>query len=1339
MKMKRHTIRIATFLCALWLALAAEAQERIAFDALTTEHGLSRSNVKDIVQDGKGFVWIGTGGGLNRYDGQSITVYRYDPSDSTTISDDAIRSMAVDRAGNLWVGTGYGGLNLYQHSQDNFVRFTYNEADPSAGLTANEIDHVMEDRDGFIWLSTTNGITRYQPSSGKFLQIWERPNNPHALPNRYVKHIFQRANGELWAAHDRGISKMTPIGADSVLFENYRYEEGRAGWLPSQYCKRILEDAQGQLWVASDGGVSRFEQGQNRFVTYSHQPADPRSLSNNYVKTMALDGRGRIWVGADAGVSIFDPALDGFLQYRHDVNDHKSLSNDYVKGIYCDQTGTMWVGTDAGVNIYDPAKYPFTLYQHENGNPNSLSSGCVYAIHEDADGWVWLGTTRGLNKLHRPTNRMKAYQYRPDQPGGLPSDIVKCVFRDSQGILWVGTDNGLCRLVKENPDGTATFKRYGHEPGNPNSLSNNSIVSVMEDRKGRLWIGTFGNGLNRYSREDDAFQQMNKDNSIDGINLWDSQVQFLLLDSRNTLWLGTAELDTLNFSAGLMGNFSKSKQYNEMRQNTRAYSICETRNGLIWLGTGNGLIKYDPRDASLVNFTIADGLPSNTIQAVVEDHSGVLWISTDKGISRFDYANRKSHNFDHNDGLQGPEFNNMAVFRNGKGEIYFGGLRGLNVFQPEALRLNERVPEVYITGLYIKNKPITPHNSPLLDRHIMETPVLELPYDENFIKLEFVALNFRNAHKNQYAYRMKGLQEEWVYTSAQRRDATFTSMRPGTYVFQVKASNNDGLWNEEGATLTIIIHPPWWETLWARGIFLSAFLLGIYAFFRVRTNMLEAQKRELKRLVDERTEELTQANATLQERQEEIIVQNEELQQQAEEIAAQRDRIEEQHQALEASYNDIRIVSEVGKDITGSLSLERIFDEVYKDVNMLMSAPTFGIGVFNELKSALDFIEIDGDGQELGYSQDGLDAKQLLSVKCFETGKSIVINEFSKEFPDYVRDPNSQMPINESVVYLPLVSKGKRMGVITVQSRKQQAYQQRHITILEMLASYAATALDNSDAYEVIKNKNRLITDSIRYAQTIQQAILPMRERLDEAFREHFVIYRPKDIVSGDFYWHLSLVDPETHLRKQYLACVDCTGHGVPGAFMSMIGTRILNEVVFEKGLRVPAEILELIDQSVRVALRQEGVEAPQEREGSAVNDGMDMSLCVIEPMGLGKSKITFAGAKSSIFYTKDQVLYRMQGDKRSIGGLQLRTSPFQNFEVMLGEGDCLYLSTDGIMDQHGPPDSKKFGRAYFMEILQRHVLQPMALQGELLEQALDAHQQSVEQRDDITVLGIRL
>ncbi len=444
-------------------------------------------------------------------------------------------------------------------------------------------------------------------------------------------------------------------------------------------------------------------------------------------------------------------------------------------------------------------------------------------------------------------------------------------------------------------------------------------------------------------------------------------------------------------------------------------------------------------------------------------------------------------------------------------------------------------------------------------------------------------------------------------------------------------------------------------------------------------------------------------------------------------------RIRRQKEELEKAYQNIQTISDIGKEITATLDFETLVQTVHASVDSLIDATVFGVGITNSTVNKIEFKSYIEKGETQSYFYESLDDDHKFSVWCLKNQQSVVINDLETEYMKYIpKDKfefSSEMP--RSIIYLPLIIENEAIGVITVQSFKRNAYKVIDTTILQTLASYVSIALDNSNAYEVIKDKNKNITNSIRYAQTIQEAILPSPSVMDRYLTEHFIIYRPKDIVSGDFYWFSHVPAEVTGgSEKLFIAAVDCTGHGVPGAFMSMIGSTLLDEIIEQKKIYDTANILEMLNEAVKEALKQE----------SKVNDdGMDVGLCLLEREGQGV-KVTFTGAKRPLYYfDKDEnKVFVVKGDTKSIGGIQRKKRDFTKQTLHLKSGDILYLSSDGMVDQSNL-EKEKFGTKRLIELLEETALMHLPEQERAIEQALDTHQGEAEQRDDILLMGIQV
>ena len=528
-------------------------------------------------------------------------------------------------------------------------------------------------------------------------------------------------------------------------------------------------------------------------------------------------------------------------------------------------------------------------------------------------------------------------------------------------------------------------------------------------------------------------------------------------------------------------------------------------------------------------------------------------------------------------------------------------------------------------------------------------------------------------------------------------------------------------------------------------------LIGIiilFAFFqKQKANKLLSQQNER---ITKQKDQITLQNQSLEVQKQEILVQNEELEQQQEEILSQRDYIEkknseleeqatilvEKNNEIEESYQNLNTLSDIGREITASLDIEAISQTLYEKVNQLMPAEAFGIGVYEPAEKRIKFKGFIEKGKVLPDHSDYVANKNHFSVQCIGKQEIVLINDFEKEYPEkFANYEITEGEIAQSLIYLPLSVENRPIGVITVQSFETNVYDDKKVALLSSLASYAAIAIDNASAYDTIQNKNRNITDSIRYAQTIQQAVLPSNEKMSQYLADYFVLFRPKDIVSGDFYW-FSHMDNYT-----FIATVDCTGHGVPGAFMSMIGHSILNEIVNEKKIFDPSEVLEQLNNQIRKALKQE--RQSQGENDRANDDGMDVAFCRLERKE-NHTEVAFTGAKRPLIYTipndsNGKKAFYLRGDNKTIGGVRNKLDKnFETQSIDLPKGAMIYLTTDGYVDQNNNKQ-EKFGTPKLLRLLQEiSDLKPYQ-QKEKMEHDLDLHQRGEEQRDDISMIGIRI
>lgn len=851
-------------------AVSAAGEGNLKFHRLSLEQGLSQSTVNAIVQDSQGFMWFGTQDGLNRYDGYAFKIYRHNPADSTSLSDNFIWRLFVDSRGALWIGTQDGGLNRYHPETDRFSAFRHDPENPSGPLS-NNISVIYEDRSGALWIGAWGGgLSRMDSSAKEFIHYRHDPADSSSLIFPNLGAVLEDSFGDLWVGTWNGLARMKKEDRAGKIFTRYYSNSKDPHALPYEKIWSLLEDPTrpGDILIGTyGGGVCKFERETGYFTRPQFEQKNPDIAGGSLITGMLEDNAGLLWIGAyDGGIKIFDPAKNSILQYRNHPHNPVSLSSDEVLCLYRDRAGAIWVGTGSGIAFHDQRGEKFFHYRYIPNNPQSISHNKVRAIYEDSEGGLWVGTKGGGLNYRKPgSTRFIHYLHNPADPYSISEDRVTCILERKNGEIWAGTeDGGLNRLDRA----AGKFFRYRRQENRPASLSNNSIMSLLEDRAGNFWIGTSGGGLNRYNPSGNSFIQYPSDpenpNSLSGSHVWS-----LFEDRRGYLWIGTwgRGLNRLDPRNNRIVHYLYSLADSTSLNNNTVWSLAEDSRGNLWVGTwGGGLNLYDREKDKFYHITEQDGLPNNAVYGILADSSGCLWISTNKGIARLCWASDSGEggfsgnpaelkrglvikNFDISDGLQSNEFNQGAYCKGKSGMMYFGGINGLNAFYPGSIRENSFLPPLVITAFKVFEKPVSPYQA------IVTGEPLTFPYNENYFSFEYAALDFTAPGKNRYAYMLEGLDENWVFTGT-RRFVSYTHLEPGEYVFRVKGTNSDGLWNEEGLSLRLIITPPYWATWWFRLLALAMVSLLVYSLYRYRLNRLLEMERLRTRLAADLHDEI---------------------------------------------------------------------------------------------------------------------------------------------------------------------------------------------------------------------------------------------------------------------------------------------------------------------------------------------------------------------------------------------------------------------------------------------------------------------------------------------------
>ena len=881
----------------LWLLLCistASAQlSPLRFSQLTTRQGLSQSLVHCLIKDNKGLMWFGTQDGLNKYDGDNFTVYRHTAADSNSLTNNNIEAIIQAKSnGNLWIGTNGGGLNLYNRKTNSFKRYLSNVPESSS------IFSLLETNDSDIWLGCYSALIRYNIRTQKVTVYKNKPSDPSSISCNLVYSLFQDSEGNVWAGTNNGLNR---YDYQTNKFSHYFNEVNNPKSISSNVVRRIIEDKNQNLWIGTkSGGLNKFDPGTNTFTRFVNDYKNPNSLSNNTIFALAASADNKIWVGTENGLNVLDPAAGIFSVCKNDPSDISTLSNNSINSIYIDDKETVWVGTYAGgVNIHQKNFSSFEIYKPNFSKPNSLNGNIVTSFAEDAKGNVWIGTDgEGLNFFDRKTNKFYHYKHQLGNTNSLSNDAVLALTMDKSNKLWIASYEGGIDVL--DPE-TKNFTHFS--TGNKaDQLSSLSVFALLEDSKGDIWIGNNALGINIYNKSAKKF--IKYINSVSDHNsLSNNDIRVIYEDKGGHIWIGT-EAGGLNLYRPASGTFKRfNSQNSDLSSNSISSVFVDSKENL-WVGTLGGLNLLNRKTDKFKTISDPSGTLDGNINSIQEDKQGNLWIGTNKGLCKYDHLKNSFKTYDIYNGLQGFEFFRGAKLTARNGDMFFGGINGFNVFNPLTLKENKAIPPVVLTDFLLFNKEvdIRSENSPLKE-HISEAREIELTSDQSIFSFQFAALNFLFPEKNQYAYKMEGFEKEWNYVG-NKNTATYTNLDPGQYTFRVKASNNDGLWNESGTSIIVTIKPPVWKTWWIRSIMVLVLCAMVYFLIKRRLSNIARQKHDLEEQVVQRTREVVEQANKLKTQSENLQLLNDEMHNQSEELETQSERMLAQAEHLKV-LNDM--------------------------------------------------------------------------------------------------------------------------------------------------------------------------------------------------------------------------------------------------------------------------------------------------------------------------------------------------------------------------------------------------------------------------------------------------
>ncbi len=843
------SVALAAVLAGPGTAGAGQPTRGIVFRHLSVSDGLSDSRVHSLWQDLRGFLWIGTVDGLNRYDGVGFRVFRHRPDDPTSLGPGLPRAIIEDKDGQLWIALLGGGLSRYDPRSESFTHLRHDPADPKS-LSTDLAETLARDEDGSIWVGTVGGgLNRVDPRTGEVTRYRHEPAHPESLAGDTIAAIVRDRSGVLWVGtSDGGLERLVPGPSGSSRFEHFRHDPKDVKSLSSDRVTSLHETADGSLWIGTwDGGLNRLDPGRTAFTRYA---VEGRRSGGDRVHDVLQDHTGAIWIATwGGGVRRLHPATGRFEQFLPDAADPESLGHPNVNCMIQDRNGLLWIGTvGGGLNVVDLEAKPFTRYTVTGERPGGLSGKDIRSVIVERNGSIWASAAgEGLNHIDRDAGGVTRYRHDSADPNSLADDNVWALLQDRDGTVWVGTFGG--GLDRFDP-ATGRFVHHRHRPGDPDSLSNDTVYAIHEDAAGRLWVATW-DGLNLMDRRTGRFRVYRSPRAEQ------QHALFIEEDPSGALWLGMSQkLVRFDPGTGAFDVVIGDASHPDRPGVGLIWCLRRDRAGRTWLGTSLGLVELvfsgpgvAPRIRSIAP---RPGLPEAAV-ASIEEADGELWLGTTQGLVRFDPEHETATRYDTTDGLADQNFN-LATFRTPDGELFFAATGGLTSFRPERIRGDPNPPRVVFTGLQLSHRPVTVGADSILTQSVSMTDDIELPHDAPVLTLDFAALSFRAPQRNRFRYRLEGFDREWHETGSGENSATYTSLPPGRYRFRVLGSNSDGAWNEEGASLAIRVRPPWWGTWWFR---LLAGLVAaglLFAAHRRRVASVEARNKRLEGEAREREE-----------------------------------------------------------------------------------------------------------------------------------------------------------------------------------------------------------------------------------------------------------------------------------------------------------------------------------------------------------------------------------------------------------------------------------------------------------------------------------------------------
>lgn len=1220
---------------------------------------------------------------------------------------------------------------------------------------------AVQASNGLLYIANTEGILEYDGTQWRLIPITDNTSAGELQIDKQET-IYVGGNNQIGYLKSDSNGQMSYKSLNHLLDSNLQYASIR--WM-HEFQDKIL------------------------FITYKEIFAySPQENRVEHIPSNS-DFRGSFIIGNKLYIKELEGGLlewDGKSSIKKAAHHHLFQGIDFVTALpYQDHKAI--IGGVEHVYLYDPtADESQALQQITMEDQKLIEKYQIYNLKMSPKGnFVWALSGGGVLITDQNGKTIR----RITKEDGLFSNSILCVFYDSQHTLWVLTSDCISKVEENEP-----ITYWNSDDG-----LNGVVIDALR-YQGKLYITTLSTAYRLEGNKIKPIQGMGFEQHWNMINFKTPDKDVLLMGTESGVWEFNGHKSKRLIASGRhavsmkqslknpnlvyvgWANRFAALRYHNGRWNNLGFinnlnedvrSIEEDKEGNLWLGTfRHGFVKITLSDQwvspkEIRYYQLKEGLPTLK-NAMVFRYQNRLIFASEKGFLRYDSSSDSfipDCSFGNRFCKDGYDIYGFAELS--KNQVAVTGLftkkskPGIITIDDTITWLAEpfsKVPEMFAISIYHEPSGVswlcgseglfrydgniekTYHTTyPSLIRKVNigedstifwgagETPPITFPYKHNSLTFFYSSPDFESMEDKQYQHWLEGYETGWSHWSNDSKKE-YTNLPEGEYKFKVKSKNIYG--NQTAvASYSFFISPPWFRTYWAYSLYVLGVIILMVGIVRFNAQRLKRDKTKLSKLVSERTAELES--------------QKEEIKTQAESLQRANSKINKQKDELERAYQSIRLLSELGQQLNSTFDTEKLLTYIHQYVGKFMDTTVFAVGILEREGSLFYQLAVE-NGVRLKPFSRKLKEKNQFAVWCLTNKIPIIIHDVSKEYHQYIDEyaPETAKTVSgeqlQSLIFYPLLIHDEALGVMTVQSHAAHAYSDNDLDVLSNLASYVATSLNNANAFHIIEDKNEDITASIRYANTIQQAILPSREGFKKSFDEFFIFFRPKDIVSGDFYWLVHIEPNEEKWRGEiknpitFLAVVDCTGHGVPGAFMSMIGNTLLNEIVIQNHIIEPAQILESLDARVKEVLHQ---------DENANDDGMEVGLCLVEDLQDGNFQVSFTGAKRAFYYWQQENndFNYIEGNRRAIGGIFSNDSPFSTFSATLKKGDVFYMASDGLADQNRYGSSRKFGSKRMKAFFAKFSHLPMAEINSILNNTYDRFTQGSEQRDDITVIGIRL